>query len=110
MKRFISDSVYLLVVFALGCSQNDPEIQKENNYTSREVTYALESGSGSDYNVSGTAVFKERVDLSTQIIITLNKSFEENVQFPVHLHLGDVTTDQADVAATLQPVTLDGSK
>ena len=82
--------------------QDDPAIQKESDLTGREITYALESGS--EFNVSGTAVLKERKDLSTEIVITLNKGFDENAQFPVHLHLGDVTTDKADIAASLQPV------
>jgi hypothetical protein len=90
------------MIFVLACSENDTELPKQSNFTGREVTYALESGS--EFDISGTAVLKERTDLSTEIVITLNKSFKENLQFPVHLHLGDVSTDQADIAASLQPV------
>lgn len=102
MKSIISNRIYFLLVFVLGCSQNDTYIEKEKNFTGREVTYALESGS--EYNISGRATLKERANLSTEIVITLNESFDENALFPVHLHLGDVATDQADIAASLQPV------
>lgn len=102
MKGWISNTAYLLLIFVLGCSQNDPVIEEESNYTGREITYALESGS--EYNVSGTAVLKERIDLSTDIVIKLSKTFQEDVQFPVHLHLGDISADNADIAASLQPV------
>jgi hypothetical protein len=102
MKSLISNAAYLLIVFALGCSQDDPTVEEESNFTGRDITYALESAS--EFNISGTAVLKERIDLSTDIVIKLNKTFQENAQFPVHLHLGDITTDQADVAALLQPV------
>src|SRR5688572_26006102 len=102
MKHIVSTATYLLLIFALACAQDDLDLQKESILTGREITYALESGS--EYNVSGTAVLKERKDLSTEITITLNKSFDGNAQFPVHLHLGDVTTNKADIAASLQPV------
>lgn len=100
MKVFLS--VCLILVSALSCSQNDPIIEKESDFTGREITYTLESAS--EFDVSGTAVLKERIDLSTDIVITLNKTFQDNAQFPVHLHLGDISTDNADIAASLQPV------
>ena len=102
MKSFISNSACFLIVFALGCSQDDPTVDEGANFTGRDITYALESAS--DFNISGTAVLKERIDLSTNIIIKLNRTFQGNAELPVHLHLGDITTDQADVAALLQPV------
>lgn len=102
MKAFKSTTVCVILSFALGCSQNDPLVEKETEFTGREVTYALESAS--EFDVSGTAVFKERIDFSTDIVITLNKTFQGNAQFPVHLHVGDMSKDNADIAASLQPV------
>jgi hypothetical protein len=102
MKSLISKSLYCVLLFTLGCSQNDPIVEGESDFTGREITYALESAS--EFNISGTAVIKEKRDLSTDIVVTLNKTFQQNAQFPVHLHLGDVSTDNADIAASLQPV------
>ncbi len=91
----------LLAALIMACTQNEPEINPETNLTGNEITYALSSGS--DFNVSGTAVFQETKDGYTRISINLDKKFQEGL-FPVHLHLGDVGTDDAAIAALLSPV------
>jgi hypothetical protein len=85
MKSLLSNAAYLLIVFALGCSQDDPTVEEESNFTGRDITYALESAS--EFNISGTAVLKERIDLSTDIIIKLNKTFQENQSYPRYSRL-----------------------
>lgn len=91
----------LLTAMIMGCAQNEPEIDPANDLTGNEITYAL--ASGSDFNVSGIARFQETKDGFTRISITLDKTFQDGL-FPVHLHLGDVATDDAAIAALLAPV------
>lgn len=101
MKIILNFSVFVALVCTLSCAKNDTEIVKNTIYTGNEITYSLESGS--DFQVSGTAIIKERIDKSSDIIITLNKTFNAGL-FPVHLHFGDVATDQAKIASLLVPV------
>jgi hypothetical protein len=92
-----------ILIYALGCSANESDVKKPSDFTGNQVTYALVSGS--DYNISGTAIFKERNNHSTQIDIALNGiSGGKEMQLPVHLHLGDVSQEKANVAALLNPV------
>jgi hypothetical protein len=93
-------SLIAIVALVLGCSDNEPQI-KEQTYTGNESTYPLESSS--EFNITGVATFKERMDQTTDIFITLDKTFDAG-EFPVHLHFGDVATDQADIASLLIPV------
>ncbi len=91
----------LLSAVIMSCAQNEPEVDPKTDLTGNEITYVLESGS--DFNVSGTATFQETKDGYTRIVIALDKTFKDGL-FPVHLHLGDVQTDAAAVAALLAPV------
>ncbi len=85
-----------------GCSPNEQEINIDSKYTGNEAVYALTSASA--YNMSGTVTFRERKDNSTDVEIALNGIKGTSALFPVHLHLGDVVTDDAAIAAMLQPV------
>jgi hypothetical protein len=94
MKRIIS---VLLLLALLGCQE--PETVSQ--FTGNETTYEL--AAGSDYNINGTVTFKERFDGFTTVIIQL-KGTDGAVKHPVHLHLGNIATPKADVAALLSPV------
>jgi hypothetical protein len=94
MKGFTS---ILIAVVLLSCQ--DPEAVSE--FTGNEMTYALVSGS--EYNVNGTVSFKERVDGFSTVEIAL-KGTDGDAKHPVHVHLGNIATDGAAVAALLSPV------
>ena len=84
-----------LVLFSCQDSANTSE------YTGNEVTYDLQPTS--EYNISGYVTFKEKRDGATEVIVNLTGTSGE-AKLPVHLHLGDITTPAADVAALLSPV------
>ena len=86
-------------VFAVwACS----ETELVSDFTGRETVYALQAAS--EYPVSGTVTFKERKDGQTTVLVELNGT-SGPAQHPVHLHLGDLATADADIAALLTPLT-----
>lgn len=91
-----------IVVCIAGCSPAEREDALNPDYTGNELVYALTSASA--YNMSGVVTFKERTDHSTDIVIELEGIKGTSAQFPVHLHPGDVTMDDAEIAAMLLPV------
>lgn len=91
---------FILIALGLGCSDEDPQVIDEV-YTGNESTYPLESAS--EFDITGAATFKERVDGRTDVIIMLDKTFDTG-EFPVHLHFGDVATDNAEIASLLLPI------
>jgi hypothetical protein len=94
--------VCALLIFAFGCHLDERTTLKPFVYTGNEVTYAL--ASGSEYNISGTATLKERIDYSTDIIIALSGTSGNSLKFPVHLHFGDISIEKAKIALQLRPV------
>lgn len=82
----------------LACQEKE-EIKTE--YTGNETVYALLQAS--DYQVSGTVTFRERLDGKALIDVELSGT-EGTIEHPVHLHLGDLSAPSADVAALLSPV------
>ena len=97
MKKIIGGIV--LSFFFLGCQDND---SAPTDFTGNETVYALLAGPV--YQVSGTATFKEKKDGSTLVLIELSGT-EGSTQHPVHLHLGNITAPDADVAVLLNSVT-----
>ena len=87
-----------MVASVLACQEKE-EIKTE--FTGNETAYALLQAS--DYNVNGTVTFKERLDGSALVDVELSGT-EGSIEHPVHLHMGDITTPSADVAALLSPV------
>lgn len=77
------------------------ESENVSEFTGNETVYSLQQAS--EYSVSGTATLKERRDGSTSVIVQLEGT-TGNSTFPVHLHLGDIATPKADIAALLSPV------
>lgn len=72
-----------------------------SDFTGNEATYDLQAGSV--YPVSGTITFKERRDSKITAVVQLAGT-DGDATHPVHLHLGDLATPDADVALLLNPV------
>jgi hypothetical protein len=94
------------LVFALltagifvGCQDNETPEQTE--FTGNESSYALLAGS--TYPISGTVTFKEKVDGTTLVNVSITGT-EGDIQHPVHLHLGNISSPDVDVSALLNPV------
>lgn len=96
MKKIL---VGMMLIAGWGCQDND---SVTTDFTGNETVYALQSGSV--YPVSGTATFREKKDGSTIVVLTLTGT-EGDIQHPVHLHLGNISSPDADVAALLTSVT-----
>jgi hypothetical protein len=95
MKKLLIFTGFSIILFS--CQENI----STNEFTGNEVTYDLQSAS--EYNISGAVTLKEKRDGSTQVIVKVTGTSGES-KLPVHLHLGDITTPAADVAALLSPV------
>ncbi len=86
-------------LFLAGCQSNDSAL--DSAFTGNEATYDLQSGS--IHGIKGTIVFKERKDGAISSIIQLLGT-SGNGKHPVHLHVGDLSTPDADIALLLNPV------
>ncbi len=86
----------MAIAVLMGCQKN--EVTSE--FTGNQASYGLTQAS--QYAVSGTVVFKERKDGATTVLVQLTGT-DGTTQLPVHLHMGDVTTNGAAVAAVLTP-------
>jgi len=86
----------IAIVVLAGCQKNEAV----SEFTGNQASYGLVQAS--QYAVSGTATFKERKDGATTVVIQL-KGTDGTTQLPVHLHMGDVTSNGAAVAAVLTP-------
>ncbi len=95
MKKLLFFIGFSIILFS--CQENI----STNEFTGNEVTYDLQSAS--EYNISGTVTLKEKRDGTTQVVVKVTGTSGES-KLPVHLHLGDITTPAADVAALLSPV------
>jgi hypothetical protein len=89
----------LTIAASLMACQEKDEIKTE--FTGNESVYALLQAS--DYAVNGTVTFRERLDGTALIDVELSGT-EGAIEHPVHLHLGDISSPGADVAALLSPV------
>lgn len=96
MKKVIAGIVLMLF---FGCQDNDGVT---TDFTGNETVYALQAGSV--YPINGTATFREKKDGSAVVIINLSGT-EGNLQHPVHVHLGNISSPDAAVAVFLNPVT-----
>lgn len=89
--------ILLLIVVLMSCAER--ELISE--FTGNEITYPLPAASS--YPVTGSVTLKERKDGSTLVRVELSGT-EGTARLPVHLHMGDISVDGAEVAALLQPV------
>lgn len=90
--------ILMLIVLSLAACQTQEAV---SDFTGNEATYDLQAGSV--YPVSGTITFKERRDGKTTAVVQLSGT-DGDATHPVHLHLGDIATPDADVALLLNPV------
>jgi hypothetical protein len=96
MKRITG--IIALLAFLSACHETETA---KSDFTGNESTYPLLPGS--TYAINGTVVFKEKTDGSTLVRLELSGTAGD-LQHPVHLHLGDLSTPDAAVAALLNPV------
>jgi len=94
MKYVVITAIFSLIL--ISCQEN----MNSTEFTGNEVTYDLQSAS--EFNVSGVVTFKEKRDGTTQVVVQLIGT-SGIAKLPVHLHLGDISTPAADVAALLNP-------
>ncbi len=97
MKKIIFYQLTLIVAILISCAKS--EVVSE--FTGNEAKYALSQASS--YPISGFVTLKERKDSTTSVLVELSGT-TGSTKFPVHLHLGDISTVNADVAALLSPV------
>jgi hypothetical protein len=95
MKKLIA--IALCGVAWVSCQESE----SISDFTGNEITYSLQAGS--QYNVSGSVTIKERRDGTSTVLVSLTGT-SGDTKLPVHLHLGDITTPDADIAALLSPV------
>ena len=89
-----------IFLLAIACQEN-VQVQKVSEFTGNETTYALQKGS--TYDISGVVTLKERKDGTATVLVDLT-GISSEAKYPVHLHLGDLSVNGADVAALLSPV------
>lgn len=83
-------------VVLVGCQKSEVA----SPFTGNQASYGLIQIS--QYPVSGTVTFKERKDGGTTVLLKLQGTDGSN-QLPVHLHLGDMSSNAPDIAALLNP-------
>lgn len=96
MKRLILG--FVIGAGLVGCQENE---RAQGDFTGNETVYALQQAS--DYDINGTVTFREKRDGKAVVEIALSGT-EGNVEFPVHLHMGNISAPDASVAALLNPV------
>lgn len=90
--------ILTLSILVLSCAE---PVDVKTDFTGRQQVYALLPGDV--YPVTGTAIFKEKKDGTSEVEITLEGT-EGTAQYPVHLHLGNIATPSADIFVVLNPV------
>jgi|SRR5436190_13292362 len=91
-------AVLVIAVVLLAACQKTEIVSQ---FTGNETTYDLQQGS--QFAVSGTVIFKERKDGMIVAVVSLSGT-QGDIQHPVHLHLGTISTVGADIALLLNPV------
>ena len=95
MKKLIM--IIMAGAVMLSCQKSE----MVSEFTGNEAVYSLLPAS--EFNVSGQVTFKERKDGTTTVLVELSGT-NGTQKFPVHLHLGDIGTPDAEVAALLTPL------
>lgn len=91
--------ILMLCAWLVACQPENKAVT--SSYTGNETTYDLQPASA--FAVSGTITFKQRKDGKVTAVVQLNGTSGDR-KHPVHLHRGDITTADADVALLLNPV------
>jgi hypothetical protein len=90
-------SIIFTLILLIGCDSEEEVYQ----YTGNVTVYELQKAS--DFPISGTATIKERRDGQVEIFIQLEGT-DGNIEHPTHLHYGNISTPDAEVALVLNPV------
>ncbi|MEM7107819.1 MAG: hypothetical protein AAF519_06310 [Bacteroidota bacterium] len=85
-----------LLILLVSCSTDDEKAIGE--FTGNELVYNLSQSS--DFPISGTVSFLERTDKAVQVEVALEGT-EGDIFHPVHLHFGDLSVPDADIAVLL---------
>lgn len=85
------------IIGALSCDDNEEPLVYTNNQQEFEL---LQS---STFPINGTVTILERRDEQVEIRISITGT-EGDTQHPAHLHFGDVSAPDAEVALLLTPV------
>jgi hypothetical protein len=99
VMKLVRVSFLCLGVFFFSCE--DSEKSLSSDLTGNETVYSLVQGS--QYDINGNITFKEKKDGSTRVEVSLSGTSGE-LYHPVHLHVGDISLADADLAAQLNPV------
>jgi hypothetical protein len=89
--------VFVLLMATSSCQDQEPL----SDLTGNEMVYALTAGSV--YDIHGTAIFQEKTDGTTRVLIQLEGTEGDGLH-PLHLHYGHLGTPDAELAAMLNPV------
>ena len=96
MKNIATYLLLFIPVLFMSC--DDDSSNSSDEFTGRESVFDLQQAS--DFPISGTVTFKEREDLAIQVIVSLEGT-EGNITHPVHLHYGNLSTPDAEIAVLL---------
>jgi len=97
MKNITAFLILFVTGLFISCG-DDNTTSISDEFTGRESEFILRQAS--DFPVSGKVTFKERSDFSLQVVVELNGT-EGNISHPVHLHYGDLSTPDAEIAVLL---------
>ncbi|MEM9859940.1 MAG: hypothetical protein AAF843_21515 [Bacteroidota bacterium] len=86
----------LIALVSIGCSDDTGSALEE--FTGNELVYDLFQSS--DFPISGSVTFQERIDGDVQVTVELEGT-EGAIQHPVHLHFGDLSVPDAEIAFLL---------
>lgn len=95
MRNIFSVLLAFLMIAFSACTDND---SPETPYSGRSATYDLYAGY--ETGVPGTVEFRERKDLTVDIIIRLD-DLEGDASLPAHLHFGNLSVADSPQAALL---------
>lgn len=89
--------ILLSAALLLACTDKD----EPNAFSGQQIVYDLNQGS--EFPISGTATFRERISGELELVIALTGT-DGDIEHPAHLHYGDISTPDAEVAVLLSPV------
>ena len=93
---------YLFLIFlCLGCTES---VKETPDYTARKLEYQLYQAS--EYKYTGKAIIREYAEggLEVQLELDWDGSSTASIDFPAHLHFGEVSLADAPMAFMLNPV------
>jgi hypothetical protein len=99
VMKSVRISLLCFGVFFFSCEEGEKSLSSD--LTGNETVFSLVQGS--QYDINGNITFKEKKDGSTQVEVSLRGTSGE-IYHPVHLHVGDISLVDADLAAQLNPV------